>query len=81
MVTHGFSLMAQGLAIPPTLILVKIMPLLNLVATIIAGRDHLIKYAYLYDDKLNICRMPQYTIGENLNPKHSITNQWWGLGL
>ena len=36
-VTHGFSLMAQGLAIPPTLILVKIMPLLNLVAANVAG--------------------------------------------
>ena len=25
--------------------------------------------------------MPQYTIGDNFNPKHSITNRWWGLGL
>ena len=25
--------------------------------------------------------MPRYTIGDNFNPKHSITNQWWGLGL
>ena len=32
-----------------TLILVKIMPLLNLVATIVAGRVHLINYAYLHD--------------------------------
>ena len=25
--------------------------------------------------------MPRYTIGDNLNPNHSITNQWWGIGL
>ena len=43
---------------------------------------YLIKYAYLHDDKMQyVCRMPRYTIGDNLNPKHSITNQWWGLGL
>ena len=47
----GFSLMAQGLTISPTLILVKIMPLLNLVATSIAGRFHLTKDAYVHDDK------------------------------
>ena len=72
----GFSLMTQGLTISPTLILVKIMPLLNLVAAIVAGRVHLIKYAYLHDDKTqNVCCMPRYTIGDNLNPKHGITNQ------
>ena len=38
----------------PTLILVKSMPLLNLVAASIAGQVHLIKYAYLHDDKLNM---------------------------
>ena len=43
---------------------------------------YLIKDAYLHDDKTQYaCRMPGYTIGENLNLKHSITNQWWGLGL
>ena len=47
----AISLMAQGLTFPPTLILVKIMPLLNLVATIVTGRVILIKYAYLHDDK------------------------------
>ena len=36
----GFSLMAQGLKIFPTLILVKIMPLLNLVAENVAGQVH-----------------------------------------
>ena len=41
----------------------------------------LIKDAYLHDDKLNICHMPRYTIDDNFNLKHSITNQWWGLGL
>ena len=35
----------------PTLILVKIMPLLNLVATNIAGWVHLIKDAYLHANK------------------------------
>ena len=30
------------------------MPLLNLVAANIAGWVHLIKYAYLHDDKLNM---------------------------
>ena len=35
-VTHGFSLMAQGLTSPP-LILMRYMPLLNLVAANIAG--------------------------------------------
>ena len=49
----GFSLMAQGLT-SPTLILVKIMSLLNLVAANVAGWVHLIKYAYLHDDKLNM---------------------------
>ena len=50
MVTHGFSLMAKGLT-SPTLILVKIMPLLNLVAVNVADWVHLIKYVYLHDDK------------------------------
>ena len=35
----------------PPLILVKIMPLLNLVAANVVDRVHLIKYAYLHDDK------------------------------
>ena len=47
----GFSFMDGGLTIFPTLILVKIMPLLNLVATNIAGWVHLINYAYLHDNK------------------------------
>ena len=46
----AFSPIAQGLT-SPTLILVKIMPLLNLVATNVDGWVHLIKYAYLDDDK------------------------------
>ena len=47
-----FSLIGYGLKIfPHTLILVKIMPLLNLVAVSVAGRVHLIKYAYVHDDK------------------------------
>ena len=47
-----FSPISQGLA-SPTLILVKIMPLLNLVSASVAGQVHFIKYAYLHDDKLN----------------------------
>ena len=50
----GFSLIGQGLTIPPTFILVKIMPLLNLVVTSIAGQVHLIKDAYLHDGKLDM---------------------------
>ena len=69
-VTHGFSLMAQGLIISPTLILVKIMPLLIMVAVSIAGWVHLIKYVYLHDDKTRyVCRMPQYTIGDKFQPE------------
>ena len=49
-----FSLIGQGLTFPPILILVKIMPLLNLVATSVVGQVHFIKYAYLHDDKLNM---------------------------
>ena len=78
----GFSLFGSRLTnFPHILILVKIMPHLNLVPAIVAGRVHLINYAYLHDDHHNICRMPRYTIGDNSNPKSSITDQWWGLGL
>ena len=43
---------------------------------------YLIKDAYLHNRKTQyVCRMPRYTIGDNFNLKHSITNQWWGLGL
>ena len=50
--------------------------LFNMVAVSIAGWVHLIKDAYLHDDKTwYVCRMPRYTIGDNFNPKHSITNQ------
>ena len=67
---------------PHILILMKIMPLFDLVATIVAGWVHLINYdAYLHDDQHNICRMPRYTLGDNSNSKHSIADQWWGLGL
>ena len=52
----GFSLMAEGLTFP-TLILVKIMPLLNLVAANVAGWVHLIRYAYLHDAETNMCRI------------------------
>ena len=38
---------------------------------------YLIKDAYLHDKKTQyVCRMPRYTIGDKLNPKHSITDQW-----
>ena len=79
----GFSPIAQIWIIPlPPLILVKIMPLLNLVAVNVNGWGYLIKYAYLHDEKTQyVCHMPRYTIGDNLNPKHSIADQWWGLGL
>ena len=63
-----FSPLVHGLT-SPTLILVKIIPLLNLVAANVAGRVHLIKYAYLHDDKHNICRMPRYTIGNKFESK------------
>ena len=53
--------MAQGLTIFPTLILVESCPFLILVAAIVAGRVHLIKDAYLHDDKLNMC-MPHAPI-------------------
>ena len=80
--THGFVPHWPRFDISHTLILVKIMPLLNLVVASIAGRVHLIKDAYLHDDKTQyVCRMPRYTIDDNLNLKHGIINQWWGLGL
>ena len=48
--THGyFTHWPRFNNSPPTLILVKIVPLLNLVAAIVAGRIHLIKDAYLHD--------------------------------
>ena len=56
----GFSLIGQGLTISPTLILVKIMPLLNLVVANVAGRVILIKDAYLHDD--NLIYMPHAPI-------------------
>ena len=67
----------------PTLILVKIMPLSHFSCydRSWSGLFNLIKDAYLHDDQHNIYRMPRYTIGEKLNPKHNITDQWWGLGL
>ena len=80
--THGFSTHWPKLENFPTLILVKIMPLLNLVAANVAGRVHLIKDSYLHDDKTQyVCHMPRYSTGDNLNLKHGITNQLWGLGL
>ena len=57
-------------------------PLLILVATNVVGQVHLIKYAYVQDDKLNIyAACPDIPSVTNFNLKHSITNQWWGLGL
>ena len=42
----------------------------------------LIKYAYVHDDKLNIyAACPNTPSVTDLNLKHSITNQWRGLGL
>ena len=84
--THGFFSHWPWLNNFPTLILVKIMPHLNLVAAIIVGRVHLINYAYFHDDKLNMCMphapiYPDIPSVTNLNPKHSITDQWQGLGL
>ena len=77
-----FSPISPRFDISPTLILVKIMPLLNLVAAIVAGRVHLIMDAYLHDDKLKTyATCPDIHSVTNLNPKHSITDQWWGLGL
>ena len=49
--THGFFPHCPRFDNFPTLILVKIMPLLNLVAAIVAGQVHLIKYAYLHDSR------------------------------
>ena len=50
-VTHLFFPIGSRFDNFPTLILVKIMPLLNLVATNLAGCVHLIKDAYLHDAK------------------------------
>ena len=48
----GFSPISQSWTIPlPPLILVKIMPLLNLVAVNVADWVHLIKDVYLHDEK------------------------------
>jgi len=56
----GFSPIAQSWTIPlPPLILMKIMPLLNLVAANVADWVHLIKYVYLHDEKTwYVCCMP-----------------------
>ena len=45
-----FFPLVHGLRIP-ALILVKIMPLLNLVSMNVADWVHLIKYVYLHDEK------------------------------
>ena len=59
----------------PTLILMRIMPPSQFSCRERSWLDYLIKDAYLHDDKSQyVCRMPRYTIGDNLNPKHSITN-------
>ena len=78
----GFSLIGQGL------IILQPYPCENHALSHFSCRDrswsgsfNLIKDAYLHDDQHNIYRMPRYTIGDKLNPKHSITDQWWGLGL
>ena len=52
--THGFFPHWLRFDNFPTLILVKIMPLLNLVAASVVGQIHLIKDAYLHDDKLDM---------------------------
>ena len=49
--THGFFPIRSWFNNPPPLMLVKIMPLLNLVAANIAGWGYLIKDAYLHDEK------------------------------
>ena len=49
-VTHGFSLMAQGLTSPPPYPYEN-HALFIMVAVIIAGWVHLIKDVYLHDDK------------------------------
>ena len=54
------------------------MPLLNLVAVNIVGWGYLIKMHSYMSPQLNICRMSQYTIGDNSNLKHSVTKSMVG---
>ena len=54
----------------------------DLVAATVAGCvQFLIIDAYLHDAKNLICvACPDTPSVTNSNPKHSITDQWWGLG-
>ena len=52
--------------------------LFNMVAVNIAGWGYLIKMHSYMMPQLNICRMSQYTIGDNYNPKHSLTKSMVG---
>ena len=81
--THGFfSLIGQGLTNSPHPYPCENHAPFDLVATIVAGRVHLIMDAYLHDDKLKTyAACPDIHSVTNLNPKHSITDRWWGLGL
>ena len=54
------------------------MPLLNLVAVKIAGWGYLIKMHSYMMPQLNICCISRYTIGDNSNPKHSVTKSMVG---
>ena len=54
------------------------MPLLNFVVVSITGWGYLIKmHSYMIPQR-NICHMSGYTIGDNSNPKHSITKSMAG---
>ena len=69
--THGFSpYWPRFDKFPHILILGKNHAPFDLVVAIVAGWVHLINYdAYLHDDQHNICRMPQYTIGDKFKTK------------
>ena len=78
----GISLIGPRFDNFPTLILVKIMPLSHFSCRDLSWLGYLIQDAYLHDDKLKTyTACPDIQSVTNLNPKHSITNQWRGLGL
>ena len=77
----SFPPIAQGLTSPHP------YPCENHAPSQFSCREHrwsvyLIKVAYLHDDKLNICHMPRYIIGEN-SVHRNITqlNRWQGFCL
>ena len=52
--------------------------LFNMVVVNIVGWVHLIKMHIYMMPQFNMCRMSQYTIGDNSNSKHNITKSMVG---